>query len=83
MSGRQFAMFTSNASFAHETVNLEFAIASANRLNRAFVIITGDLIDDQASAEQAAEYKRTTAKLDSSIRLFHMAGNHDVGNAVD
>ena len=80
MSDPQFGMFTSNKSFAHETINFEFAIANANRLKPAFVIITGDLINDPASAAQAAEYKRITAKLDPSIRLFHVAGNHDVGN---
>ncbi len=80
MSDPQFGMFTSNKSFAHETVNFEFAIANANRLKPAFVIITGDLVNDGANAEQAAEYKRITAKLDPSIRLFHVAGNHDVGN---
>jgi hypothetical protein len=34
------------------------------------VVITGDLINEPASAAQAAEYKRITAKLDSKIRLF-------------
>jgi len=80
MSDPQFGMFTKNASFEHETVNLEFAIASANRLKPAFVVITGDLINDPASAAQAAEHKRITAKLDSKIRLFSVPGNHDVGN---
>jgi len=80
MSDPQFGMFTGNKDFAHETVNFEFAIASANRLKPAFVIITGDLINDAASAAQFAEYKRITAKLDPSIRLFQVAGNHDVGN---
>lgn len=42
MSDPQFGMFTKNASFEHETVNLEFAIAHANRLKPAFVVITGD-----------------------------------------
>jgi len=45
MSDPQFGMFTKKPSFEHETVNLEFAIASANRLKPAFVVITGDLID--------------------------------------
>lgn len=80
MSDPQFGMFTKNASFVHETVNFEFAIATANRLKPVFVIITGDLINDPASSAQAAEYKRITAKLDPGIRLFHVAGNHDVGN---
>jgi hypothetical protein len=39
MSDAQFGMFTKNASFEHETVNLEFAIASANRLKPAFVVV--------------------------------------------
>jgi hypothetical protein len=49
MSDSQFGMFTKNASFEHETVNLEFAIASADRLKPALVVITGDLINDPAS----------------------------------
>ena len=56
MSDPQFGMLTKNASSEHETANLEFAIASANRLKPAFVVITGDLIKDPASAAQAAEY---------------------------
>jgi hypothetical protein len=38
-------MFMKNASLEDETVNLEFAIAAANRLKPAFVVITGDLIN--------------------------------------
>ena len=44
-------------------VNFEFAIANANRLKPAFVVITGDLINQFSNAAQAAEYKRITAKL--------------------
>ena len=79
MSDPQFGMFTKNASFEHETLNFEFAIANANRLKPAFVVITGDLINE-ANAAQAAEYKRITAKLDPKIRLFSVPGNHDVEN---
>jgi predicted phosphodiesterase len=80
MSDPQFGMFTKDADFAHETANLEFAIATANRLMPAFVVITGDLINKPTDAAQAAEYKRITAKLDPKIKLFNVAGNHDVGN---
>lgn len=31
-------------------------------------------------AAQAAEFKRISAKLDPTIRLFSIPGNHDVGN---
>ncbi len=50
MTIRQLFVGLACASFEHETVNLEFAIASANRLKPAFVVITGDLINDPASA---------------------------------
>lgn len=80
MSDPQFGMFTKDASFEHETVNFEFAIATANRLKPAFVVITGDLINKGGDGAQAAEYKRISAKLDPKIRLFSVPGNHDVGN---
>ena len=44
MSDPQFGMYTKNANFEHETVNFEFAIANANRLRPAFVVITGETI---------------------------------------
>ena len=80
LSDPQFGMYTKNANFAHETVNFEFAIATANRLKPAFVVITGDLINDAGNAAQAAEYKRIAAKLDPAIKLYSIPGNHDVGN---
>ena len=78
MSDPQFGMYTKNANFEHETVNFEFAIA--NRLKPMVVVITGDLTNDAKSAAQAAEYKRISAKLDPKIRLYSVAGNHDVEN---
>jgi 3',5'-cyclic AMP phosphodiesterase CpdA len=80
MSDTQFGMYAKDADFVHETANFEFAIATANRLKPAFVIITGDLINKSGEAAQAAEFKRIAAKLDPQIRLFIMPGNHDVGN---
>ena len=40
-SDPQFGMFTADKDFAQETANFEFAIASANRLKPAFVVVTG------------------------------------------
>ena len=80
MSDPQFGMYTKDEGFEHETANFEFAIATANRLKPAFVVITGDLINKAGDAAQAAEYKRISAKLDPDIRLFSVPGNHDVGN---
>ncbi len=76
----QFGMYTDNADFAQETANLEFAIATANRLRPAFVIATGDLVNKAGDPAQIAEYRRIAAKLDPSIPLHNVAGNHDLGN---
>ena len=73
-------MFTDNHGFEHETANFEYAIATANRLKPAFVVITGDLVNQPRNVAQIAEYKRIAAKLDPSIRLYNVPGNHDVGN---
>ena len=81
LSDPQFGFFAGDAEFAQETANLEFAITSANRLRPAFVVITGDLVNKAGDAAQLAEYRRITAKLDRSTPLYHVAGNHDVGNA--
>lgn len=76
----QFGMYTKDRDFAQETANYEFAIATANRLKPRFVIVCGDLVNKPGDEAQIAEYQRISKKLDSSIRLYHVAGNHDVGN---
>ena len=79
-SDPQFGMYEEKRGFVQETANFEFAVAAANRLHPAFVVVTGDLINRAGDAAQAAEYRRITAKLDSGIALYGVAGNHDVGN---
>ncbi|HZT39274.1 MAG TPA: metallophosphoesterase [Bryobacteraceae bacterium] len=80
MSDPQFGMQTDNRDFAQETASFEFAIATANRLKPAFVVITGDLVNKPGDPAQIAEFKRIAAKLNPSIKLYNVAGNHDVGN---
>src|SRR5262245_54140587 len=80
MSDPQFGMYAENRDFLQETINFEFAIATANRLRPKFVVICGDLINQAGNAAQAAEFLRIAAKLDSAIKLYNVAGNHDVEN---
>ena len=79
-SDPQFGMFTADKDFAQETVNFEMAIATANRLKPAFVIVTGDLVNKPGDAGQIAEYRRIAGRLDRAIPLYNVAGNHDVEN---
>ncbi|HEY6389928.1 MAG TPA: metallophosphoesterase [Bryobacteraceae bacterium] len=80
MSDPQFGMYTSNADFSQETANFEFAIANVNRLRPSFVVVCGDLVNRADDVAQAAEYLRVAARLDRSIPLHNVAGNHDVEN---
>ena len=80
MSDPQFGMFRADKDFAQETVNFQMAIATANRLRPAFVVITGDLVNKPLDRAQVDEFERIAARLDSSIPLYRIAGNHDVEN---
>lgn len=80
LSDPQFGFLANNKDFAQETANFDFAIATANRLRPAFVVITGDLVNRSGDAAQIAEFKRIAAKLDPAIHLYPVPGNHDIGN---
>ena len=76
----QFGAFTQDKDFGQETANYEFAVANVNRLRPAFVVICGDLINKAGDKKQTEEYFRITSKIDRSIPVHAVAGNHDVGN---
>ena len=77
----QFGFFSGTPDeFRQETANFEFTIASINRLRPAFVVVAGDLVNNDGNPAQVAEYKRIIAKLDPAIRLYSAPGNHDIGN---
>lgn len=80
MSDPQFGMFAENRNFSQETVNFGLAVAAANRLKPAFVVVCGDLVSQAGDGPQIAEYQRIAAQLDRAIPLYNVAGNHDVGN---
>ena len=63
-----------------ETALYEKAITAANRLRPAFVVVTGDLVQDPSSDEQHAELMRITGQLDGDIPIYFATGNCDVGN---
>jgi serine/threonine-protein phosphatase CPPED1 len=80
MADTQFGFFEDNRSFGKETINFEKAIAAANRLKPQFVVVCGDLVNKPGYNEQVAEYRRIASKLNPAIRLYNVAGNHDVEN---
>ncbi len=64
--------------FEEETRLFESAIAEANRLRPAFVVVCGDMVHDPADPAQVAEVLRIADLLDEGIDLHWVAGNHDV-----
>jgi len=80
LSDPQLGMFTNNADFAQDAANFEFAVAAVNRLRPAFVVITGDLVNKPGDPAQIAEYRRIVGRIDPSIPVHNIAGNHDVQN---
>lgn len=80
MADTQFGFFNENKEFSRETRNFEKAIAQANRLKPAFVIVCGDLVNKPGDDAQIREYKRIAATLNPSIKFYSVAGNHDVEN---
>jgi 3',5'-cyclic AMP phosphodiesterase CpdA len=80
LSDPQFGLYTANSGFLQETANLEMAVATANRLRPAFVIVTGDMVNQTGNQAQIAEYNRVMSKLDDAIPVYHLPGNHDIGN---
>jgi predicted MPP superfamily phosphohydrolase len=81
LTDTQLGMYASNKDFVRETANYEFAVATVNRLKPRFVIILGDLINKEGDPEQLREFLRITGKIDPSIPVRLVPGNHDVGAA--
>ncbi len=80
LSDTQFGMYAKDENFAQETANFQFAVATIKRLKPKFVVITGDLVNKPGDATQIAEYLRICSTIDPSVKVYHVAGNHDVGN---
>ncbi len=80
ISDPQFGMFGVDKGAFRETRMLEKAVSHVNRLAPAFVLNTGDLINDPGDEKQLAEVLRITRQIDGSIRLYTIPGNHDISD---
>ena len=66
--------------FAKETSLFTEAIETANKINPDFVVICGDMVHNSDSDEQFQELIRISRLLNEDIKLYWVAGNHDVGD---
>ena len=77
MTDPQFGMIAKNKDAAKETELFDKAIAAANRLKPAFVVVTGDLTNMGGNPKQIAAFFAGAKKLDPAIPLHLVIGNHD------
>ena len=75
----QFGLYAGDKNFVQETANYEFAVATINRLKPSFVVILGDLVNKTGDPEQIKEFQRISKKIDGSIPVYLVTGNHDIG----
>ncbi len=81
MADPQFGMLPVHEGVFQETQLFEKAVTHANRLAPAFIVNTGDLVDIPGDEEQLTRALHTLRKLDRSIPLYSVPGNHDVADA--
>lgn len=81
MSDPHCGMLPTNGDISQETQPFEKVITHANRISPAFVINTGDLINDPDDEKQLDTAMHTIGKLDKSIPFYTIPGNHDIDDA--
>ena len=78
LSDPQFGMLEKNKSFSQETKIMEKVVAVINNLNPAFVVITGDMVNDGEDQNQINEFKRICTLIKKNIPVYVLPGNHDL-----
>lgn len=79
LSDPQFGFTDNNKTISAEVTAMNKVVAAINRLKPPFVVITGDFVNNSKSEEQIEAYKRMIEKIDSSVKVFMIPGNHDIG----
>ena len=79
LSDPQFDFIDNNKSISAETEAMNKAVTAINQLKPPFVVITGDFVNNSKSKEQIAAYKSMIAQIDSSVKVYMIPGNHDIG----
>ena len=70
LSDPQIGFLDTTAHYAQSDSLMGLAVEAVNRIKPACVVITGDLVNNTADAEQKAVYERRLAEIDPSIPVF-------------
>jgi 3',5'-cyclic AMP phosphodiesterase CpdA len=75
----QFGFISNNKGINEETILYEKAVSKINLMEPAFVVITGDLVNDKSNKTQWDEFRRITRLIKPGIKVSILPGNHDIG----
>ena len=53
-------------------------VEAINRIHPAFVVVTGDMVNNRFNEEQWEAYQRLIGQIDKDIPVWHIPGNHDL-----
>lgn len=79
----QFGMISNNKDVSGETALYTKAVEKVNQIKPAFVVITGDLVNDMTNKAQWDEFRRITALINPEIKVYYSPGNHDIGQVPE
>ncbi len=62
---------------------MEQVIAALNKLSPAFIVVTGDMVNDGKDQKQIEEFKRISGLIKKTIPVYVVPGNHDLNQTAD
>ena len=57
---------------------LSETVEAINRIRPAFVVVTGDMVNNRFNEGQRAAYQELIGRIDKDIPVWHVPGNHDL-----
>lgn len=79
----QLGMSAGNKDMTQEIDNFEKAVEHINRLQPAFVVISGDLVNRTHDTKQIRAFWKIAKQIRPDIPLFLVSGNHDLASAKE
>ena len=70
--------FKENKSIEQGVRLLTETVEAINRIHPAFVVVTGDMINNRFNEEQWSAFQDLMGRIDKDIPVWYVAGNHDL-----
>lgn len=80
LADTQLGFTNNNKDLKPEIDNFTKAVEQINKLKPAFVVISGDLLNNAHDPKQTRVFWDIAYKIDPKIHLYLVAGNHDIGS---